>query len=335
MVLSFFINGCYSFRIASHYNDLYRSRKKISTVLASRDTDTATKQKLETFNKILLYAKKELLNVEGAYQYIIFNEGTSVSYVMQVVEADELKQVTWWYPFIGSVPYKGYFTKLEAEQEASIWQKKKYDTYLGSVSAFSSLGWFEDPVFSSMLNRSEFALAELIFHELVHRTTWIAGSVEFNEQFASYVAEKLTIHYLLSEKKEAMLNAYKKIKSDKQLFYKWLDGLKMELTHFYSAAKNQSLDEKMAGKLKIFKRYLSQLRPSFEKVDYIGSEASWNNAKVLSFSLYSPNYKLFDKAYTCYKDSKLGEFVLAVDKCLKGNKDYVQGLELLCKKKCQ
>ena len=321
--------------MAIRYNKMYQSREKISDVLSDPKADYSIKKKLELLNKILLFAKNERLNVEGAYQDIIFNEGGAVSYVMQAANTDSLDQVTWWYPFVGRVPYKGYFTKQEAQKAVMAWQNKNYDTYLGSVSAFSSLGWFEDPVFSSMLNRREFDLAELIFHELVHRTIWIAGSVELNEQLATYVAEKLTIEYLLSEKKEIMLNNYQAVKQDKQLFSEWLSRLKKELSQYYSLSKDESLEKTLSGKQQIFKKYLSLLRPGFKKTDYIGSDISWNNAKVLSFSLYSPNYELFDKAYVCFKDRKVGDFLVAVKAFLNGEQTHLPRLDKLCEESCE
>ena len=312
---------------------MYKTRQKLSTVVNKRETKPETKEKIRKLNKIISFANREGLNTKGAYEYIIMNDGKAVSYIVQVAEPDQLQRVTWWYPIIGSVPYKGYFSKDEVVQEEKIWKEKGYDTHLSSAAAFSSLGWFEDPVFLSMLNRSESELAELIFHELVHRTVWIKDSVEFNEKFATYIAEKLTIEYLSKEKKHSLLSNYQQHQEDKELFHRWLINLKAELTVYYGKVKSKSLEVKLVGKKKIFEHHLSVLKPDFKRVNYLGSFDSWNNAKVLSYSLYRPDYKVFNQAFSCYKGRKVGDFVVDVGRYLEGSRDYAERLKHFCENK--
>jgi len=102
-----------------------------------------------------------------------------------------LESITWWFPIVGRVPYLGYFSKADRDSKASELRTEGYDVYETGVGAYSSLGWFDDPIYSPMLRRSEADFAHLIFHELTHRTLWIRGSVEFNENLAEYAADFL------------------------------------------------------------------------------------------------------------------------------------------------
>src|SRR5690606_18969091 len=116
-------------------------------------------------------------------------------------EADRLEFVTWWFPVVGSVPYIGYFDKADRDAKATELKQQGYDVSVGGAGAFSSLGWFEDPIFSSMLDRGPADTAHLFIHELTHRTLWIPGSTEFNENLAEYVSYRLTPQYLRKTKR--------------------------------------------------------------------------------------------------------------------------------------
>ena len=200
------LSGCYVTGQAWHQNNLLNSRRPILLLL----------------QEILAFAGQAGLNVRGAYRYYIELPQPVVSYLVYGAKADRLEAVTWWFPIVGRVPYLGFFDKGDRDDKAGELEAQGYDVYRGAAAAFSSLGWFEDPVFSSMLRRRSSALAHLFFHELTHRTYWAAGSAEFNENLAEFVAHRLTREFLEQKGSSQQLQRYEQVRRDRRLFKKWL-----------------------------------------------------------------------------------------------------------------
>ena len=124
----------------------------------------------------------------------------SLLWIVTACEAFELNDYKWKFPFLGAVSYKGFFDSLQAVSECSSLKVKGYDVEISPVSAWSTLGFFSDPVFSSMLQKQKGELAELIFHELFHGTIYVSGQVDLNENLAEFIAEKATLVFFNSDK---------------------------------------------------------------------------------------------------------------------------------------
>jgi predicted aminopeptidase len=238
-----------------------------------------------------------------------------VSYIVQAAYKDRLEMKTWWFPIVGSVPYLGFFESPERDQKALELKDAGYDVTTGGVGAFSSLGWFDDPLFSSMLSRSHAELSHLLFHELIHRTLWIPGSTEFNENLAEYGAGILTERYFAKLKDDTSLELYRKKLRDKETFRRWLWELHGTLKRLYDAKPKPGEDTLLRSKALIFQSFLTPpKRPRFEVVDYIGQE-EWNNATVLAETLYAPDIKTFARAHACFgEDKSIGSFLSALKK---------------------
>ena len=112
-----------------------------------------------------------------------------VTYIVSAAPKNELKYYTWYFPIIGSVPYKGYFNEAGANGEARDLASEGYDTYVRGVTAYSTLGWFKDPILSSMLAYSDYDMVNTIIHETVHTTIYIKSNANFNERLASYLGD--------------------------------------------------------------------------------------------------------------------------------------------------
>jgi len=115
---------------------------------------------------------------------------------------------TWWYPVLGSLSYRGYFSKAGATNYAGYLRAKGYDVSVGGVSAYSTLGWFKDPVLNTFIFEDDADLAEIIFHELAHQRLFARGDTDFNEAFATTVGQEGARRWLKTHSNTAGLEAY-------------------------------------------------------------------------------------------------------------------------------
>ncbi len=315
---------CYSTKQALGQLRLLNAREPVEDILKKPDLNPKIRARLEKIITILKFAADEGLNSVGAYKKYVALDQSAISFTVQAAEKYELKSKTWWFPVVGTVPYLGFFKISDRDEEAKSLIKENYDIALGEVDAFSSLGWFDDPIYSPMLNRSDPELMHLFFHELTHRTLWAKGSVEFNENLAEFVGHLLTQKMLISENKTADLERYLGKSQDRELFHQWLKNLKLKLQNLYDA-KPEDIENKKSA---IFQDFLAN-KPKFRYVDYVGKK-QWNNAYLLGASLYSPDELRFQKAYTCKKFPKIKDFLDALEKNLKIDSDPLKALDLVC-----
>jgi predicted aminopeptidase len=313
LMLIFSASGCYVTRQAWHHQQLYFSKKPVADVLSAPETSPKTRTALESSQKVLQFAADQGLQTAGAYKTFIATPKPVVSYIVQAAYKDRLELRTWWFPVVGSVPYLGFYEAAERDEKAQQLRNEGYDVTTGGVGAFSSLGWFDDPLFSSMLSRSHADLANLLFHELIHRTLWIPGSTEFNENLAEYGAGVLTDQYFDRNKDDPSLAQFQKKLRDKEIFRTWLWELHSTLKRLYETKPKPETTVLLESKANIFQTFTSPpKRPKFEAVDYIGHE-EWNNATVLSETLYAPDTKKFAQAHACFGRGKsFGSFLEAV-----------------------
>ena len=164
-------------------------RKPIDRLVQDEETDPKLRRQLEWVRAIRAYAAGELhLPVGAAYSDFTQLEDEYVLYNLVAAPEFSLSPKKWCYPIAGCASYRGYFNKRDAEIHEGRLRAQGYDVYLGPVPAYSTLGWFDDPVLSSFVHWTPDRLANLLFHELAHRRVYIAGDTRFNESFATAVS---------------------------------------------------------------------------------------------------------------------------------------------------
>ena len=169
----------------------------IETKLSDSNFPDSLKAKLRFIHEIKKFAHDSLgLIVSENYTKVFDQKGKPVLWVITACRPFSMQDYEWNFPFLGNVSYKGYFEKERGEVELKRIEDLGYDVEYQPTAAWSTLGWFEDPILSNMLRRSEGQLAELIIHELTHTTLYLPGSVDYNENFATYVGEQGAIQYL-------------------------------------------------------------------------------------------------------------------------------------------
>ena len=183
------IGGCanigYYWQSVKGQFDVWSRQQDIATVLGDANTPEATRDRLARVQQMREFAVRELALPDNA-SFTRYADLKRPYVVWNVFATPELslKPVTWCFPIAGCVSYRGYFSKEEAERYAADLAKGGHDVYVGGVPAYSTLGWFADPVLNTVLGYSNPQLALLIFHELAHQVAYVRDDTVFNESFA-------------------------------------------------------------------------------------------------------------------------------------------------------
>ncbi|MBK7947493.1 MAG: aminopeptidase [Deltaproteobacteria bacterium] len=142
------------------------------------------------------FARALGLRVGDQYTSFVPWPGDRIVTTLVRTRPGSLDAVGWWYPFLGRLPYRGYFDQARAEREAKrLHEEQGYDVCVSAVTAYSTLGWLDDPVTSPMLGRGAANLVETLLHELVHATVFIEGDADFNEGVALFIGQEAAIRY--------------------------------------------------------------------------------------------------------------------------------------------
>lgn len=287
---------------AYHQTKLIQSRRSISQVLKSDKLTDAHKKKLELVGEAKRFSEEKLgLKKSSNYTSFVQLEEPYVSYIVQASHPFELKPYLWKFPIVGEVPYKGYFRKALAEKEAAGLREKSFDVYTRGVSAYSTLGWFQDSVLSSMLRYEDYDLVELIIHETVHTTLFIKDAAEFNERMATFLGhEGMKIFYREREgANSASLKMAEQDTLDQKLFSEFLTREAEDLKKWYEANKGTVTTETKAEKLKALQaKFSKEVRPKMKTKNYEEFEKKeLNNAILLAYRTYEYSLDDFSKLY--------------------------------------
>ncbi|MGZ4963690.1 MAG: aminopeptidase [Limisphaerales bacterium] len=163
----------------------------IKELLADTNTPPALRHKFEVVLQVRQFAQTNLhLPADESYlKYVDLHREFAV-WNVNAAPPLSLEPKRWWYPFVGSASYRGYFAKDAATKYANQLKKKGFEVYLGAVETYSTLGWFHDPVLNTFIVEPDADLAEILFHELAHQRLFISGDTDFNEAFATAVGEE-------------------------------------------------------------------------------------------------------------------------------------------------
>jgi predicted aminopeptidase len=193
------IGGCsapYLLRAAYEEARILWRRESIQRVLSQGDVDRETRDKLSVVLAARTFARNELgFEVGGSYGSIAEVDGDAVVHVVTAAYRDRLEAYVWSYPIVGRVPYRGFFDRGRAEVYAAQLEDDGLDTSVWPSVAFSTLGWFDDPVLSSMLDADAVELATVVFHELMHAQLYVRGAAAFNESLANFAGHRAAIDF--------------------------------------------------------------------------------------------------------------------------------------------
>lgn len=321
----------YIFKSAYNQVALLNSKVPIEDALKDPNLSLEEKKKLELAQHVRQFAHDELgLKVDKNYSTFVKLNRPYVSYVVSAAPKWKLETYRWSFPIVGKVPYKGYFNEQDALEEESDLKKQGYDTYVRGVTAYSTLGWFSDPLLSSMLRGHDAYLVNTIIHESVHATLYIKSEADFNERLATFLGNKgMEIYYQKLEGHDSATLKYVATENaDDQLFSKFISNELNQLQSWYEEIPVDKKTEEVRQQRisEIQKKFQTEILPQLKSQNRNGfSEIKLNNARLLVYKTYMQDLSDFEKLYT-----KLGnnfaEFLKKV-KTLENHKNPQQGLK--------
>ena len=287
------LSGCetvsyYAQAIAGQREVLAKS-KSIEALLNDPDTEPVLQRQLKLVVALRGFAATEL-SLPADKQFTNYADLARDHVVWNVFAAPELEIGTleWCYPIAGCAGYRGYFNKKRAEVYAAKLSSRGYDTWIGGVSTYSTLGWFDDPVLNTYVFRSDADLAEIIFHELAHVLLYVPGDTTFNESFATTVAREGVNRWLQSRHDEDGLIRFEKTHQQQESFNKLIEEYRSKLNTLYDSTLDD--ETKRANKQTLIEElrqtYLSQTGEE-EGLYKHWIKSPINNAKLNAVSFYT------------------------------------------------
>ena len=184
-------------------------RQSIEKLIADPKTPAKLKQQLQLVRQLRTFAETELkLPLDGNYGKYVDVHRRYVVWNVQAAPELSLQAKTWKYLFVGRLAYRGYFSEKSAQKCGDDLAKKGLDVYVDGVEAYSTLGWFKDPLLNTFIDTAEPELAEVLFHELAHKRVFASGDTDFNEAFATTVGEEGAHRWLRAKCDSALLAQY-------------------------------------------------------------------------------------------------------------------------------
>jgi predicted aminopeptidase len=232
-------SGCstvdFYLQAANGQAEILNKAHPIAEVVADQRTSERVRRKLALVQELRQFASQQL-GLPAYRQYGRYSDLGRRDVVWIVYAAPEfsVEGKTWSYPLVGTLEYRGFFSKKAADEEVSRLKAEGFEVFSGGVEAYSTLGWFRDPVLNTFLYRSDSDLAELIFHELTHVKLFVPGDTDFNEAFATANAEAGVRRWLTSRKDWRGLARYDRALTREREIVHLLLGTREKLKQLYA-----------------------------------------------------------------------------------------------------
>jgi predicted aminopeptidase len=255
VILAVSLAGCasvgYYFQAVGGQMEIWRREKPIDAVIADPQADPLLRRRLETVREVRAFAVDRLaLPDNGSYReyadlgrpYVVWNVFATREFSVAPVE--------WCFPVAGCVAYRGYFGEKAAQDYAKALRADGYDVFVAGIPAYSTLGWFDDPVLNTFIHYPQAEVARLLFHELAHRVVYVAGDTSFNESFATTVELEGVARWLADRGTPAERAAFDVMQSRKRDFIGLVTRYRAKLETLYKSSADEA--SKRAGKAALF-----------------------------------------------------------------------------------
>jgi hypothetical protein len=293
--------GHYLLRAGWEEAKILARRRAIAALVRDTTVDAQTRAKLQLVLDARAFAANALgLKVGRSFTTFSRLDHDTLVLVLSVAYRDRLESYRWWFPIVGRVPYKGYFDYGDARAAEQDFRARGFDTYLRPASAFSTLGFFNDPLVSSTLHADTLSLANTVIHELTHNTYYAGGKAEFNESFANFVGARGSAEFFRARGQPGAVAETEARWSDEKVLARFWQQLHRDIDSTFKAHPGDS-----ATHLRIMLRdsiyraaranLVFRIGPQLRTVAPTALErARLDNAALLARRVYLTNLDLFD-----------------------------------------
>jgi predicted aminopeptidase len=312
--------SCYVTEQGSYYLDLMARAIPNTKALADPHISPEIHTLLERVGDVRSFATSELeLRATKSYTSIVMLDSDRLVTAVSACSELSFDRSLWSYPLIGSFPFRAYFSSDEAQKEEAKLKSAGFDAIVRPVDAFSTLGWFSDPLFSFMANDSEADIANIIIQELTHATIFVKSEGDFDEEISAFVGDEGSILWLESKYGEGspQVEEIRRDRADDTAFYTWLRGTADELQKVYisglSTAEKRELKSKIiASRAADFKiEYANHFRT--DRYKYFPMEKI-NNAFLDLYRIYEGEPCLYKDYLNKVCGSSMKQFIVKVEK---------------------
>ncbi len=305
LLLSLTLPGCrlsYILHAATGQAKLLSGAVPMEEGLSNGALSIEKKERLRLVPTIKAFGENALgLKETGNYEKIYLASPHPPIYLISACPRDRLEPVTWWFPIVGSMPYLGFFDLERARAEKKGLEARDLDVSLGSADAYSTLGWFRDPVTLNMIEAPTLDLVETILHEMTHTTLYVKGQGAFNEGVAVLVGKMGALLFLedhYGPDHPLALEAQGSIE-DERLFSSYMNTLLERLEALYRTPLPYQV--KLGQREGLFMEALEEfehLRPKLKTSRFTAfGRVPLNNAYLLTIGLYHRHFRLFEEAF--------------------------------------
>lgn len=298
--------GRYLARAGWEEAKILRGRRSIDALASDPGLDPVVRAKLQMVRDARNFARDSVgLKTEESFtQYTQLDRDTLVLLV-QGARKDRLEQKTWWFPIVGSVPYKGFFDFGAARKLGAQLEQGGYDVYLRPASAFSTLGYFNDPLLSTTLRLDSLDLASTVIHEVTHNTFYAKGEAVFNESFAEFVGARGAIWFFRSRGQDSAAAEVERRWMDEKLMADFWAHLYRRVDSAFAAHPGDdstAIRRRLAVRDTVYgqaRRFLvDSIGPRLQTIDRTRLERiRLDNAVLMARRVYATELDLFDQVW--------------------------------------
>ena len=283
-------------------------RQEIAELVANPETDETLKRKLSLVLEARDFAERIGLKPEKSFTKYSKVDRDDLLWVLSATEKTSFDPYTWWFPIVGTIPYKGFFDKTEAIAAGKKLEEKGLDIYIRSSPAFSTLGWFNDPLLSTTIKFDDISIVDTVIHEILHNTIWVKSNVPFNETLANFVGAR-GVEAFFAQKYDAnhVLVEQSRARWKEELEYaRFLSETVDELKALYAGMAKAEIVAKRKELLVRRKAAWDAAHPGIGR--YRGIIEGMNNAVIMAHQVYLTEPWLFEELYSL-SEQKLPIFI--------------------------